>query len=59
MFNALNHPSPGYGVSVPLTGGYLPFNDVGFAGVAGFGFAENGDIELNRRVIQFGLRIVF
>jgi hypothetical protein len=59
MFNALNHPSPGYGVSVPNTGGYLPSNDVGNAGVAGFGFAENGDIELNRRVVQFGLRIVF
>jgi outer membrane receptor protein involved in Fe transport len=59
MFNALNHPSPGYGVSVPGTGGYLPSNDVGNAGVDGSGFAENGDIELNRRVIQFGLRIIF
>jgi hypothetical protein len=59
MFNALNHPSPGYGVSVPGTGGFVPSNDVGNAGVDGSGFADNGDIELNRRVIQFGLRIVF
>jgi hypothetical protein len=59
MFNALNHPSPGYGVTIPSTGGYVPSNDVGNAGVVGSGFADNGDIELNRRVIQFGLRIVF
>jgi hypothetical protein len=59
MFNALNHPSPGYGVSVPSTGGYVPVNDVGNAGVEGSGFADNSDIELNRRVIQFGLRVTF
>jgi hypothetical protein len=55
-FNVLNHPNPGFGVE---RGGYLPNKDVGNAGAVGAGFAENGDIELARRVVQVGLRIIF
>jgi outer membrane receptor protein involved in Fe transport len=55
-FNVLNHPNPGFGVE---RGDYLPNKDVGNAGAEGVGFAENGDIELARRVVQVGLRIIF
>jgi hypothetical protein len=55
-FNVLNHPNPGFGVE---RGNYLPNKDVGNAGVQGVGFAENSDIELARRVVQVGLRIIF
>lgn len=55
-FNVLNHPNPGFGVE---RGGYLPNKDVLNAGAAGAGFAENKDIELARRVVQVGLRIIF
>jgi len=61
-FNVLNHPSPGYGVNSNAAAGfgYLPSYFVDRdAGVSGGGFAENKDIEYARRVIQFGLRIVF
>jgi hypothetical protein len=60
-FNVLNHPNPGYGVpSNAVNGfGYLPDFFVEDAGVPGSGFANNKDIELARRVIQFGLRVVF
>lgn len=55
-FNVLNHPNPGFGVE---RGGYLPNKDVGNAGTTGAGFAEFGDIELARRVVQVGLRVIF
>jgi outer membrane receptor protein involved in Fe transport len=55
-FNVLNHPTPGYGV---VQSGYLPVIDVLQAGVSGAAFAENTDITLARRVIQFGLRLTF
>jgi hypothetical protein len=55
-FNVLNHPNPGFGVERGL---YLPNKDVGNAGNEGIGFAENGDINLARRVVQVGLRIIF
>ncbi|HYY94218.1 MAG TPA: TonB-dependent receptor, partial [Pyrinomonadaceae bacterium] len=55
-YNVLNHPNPGYGVN---QAGYLPDFFVEDAGVAGSNFADRGDIELARRVIQVGLRIVF
>ena len=55
-FNVLNHPNPGFGVE---RGNYLPNKDVGNAGNEGIGFAENKDIELARRVVQVGLRIIF
>jgi outer membrane receptor protein involved in Fe transport len=55
-FNVLNHPNPGYGVNAA---GYLPDFFVEDAGFAGSAFADNQDIELARRVVQVGLRIIF
>ena len=55
-YNVLNHPNPGYGVN---QAGYLPDFFVEDAGVPGSNFADKGDIELARRVIQVGIRVVF
>lgn len=52
-FNVLNHPQPGFGV---VANQQFPDN---FVEDAGFTFAEKGEMALARRVIQFGLRIVF
>jgi outer membrane receptor protein involved in Fe transport len=57
-FNVLNHPQPGYGVNT-TNSGYLPDFFVEDAGFPGSAFGENQDIELSRRVIQVGLRIIF
>ncbi|HEY2866290.1 MAG TPA: hypothetical protein VGJ02_04305, partial [Pyrinomonadaceae bacterium] len=56
MFNALNHPNPGFGVAA---GGTLPVTALFNAGAAGAAFHENSDISLANRVIQVGIRIVF
>ncbi|HKZ78921.1 MAG TPA: TonB-dependent receptor [Pyrinomonadaceae bacterium] len=58
FFNALNHPSPGYGDG-SLAGASLPDIFIGDASFEGSAFADKRDMELNRRVIQFGLRIIF
>jgi len=55
-YNVLNHPNPGYGVN---GAGYLPDFSVEDAGIPGSGFADKGDIELARRVIQVGIRVIF
>jgi hypothetical protein len=55
-FNVLNHPNPGYGVNA---NGYLPSIILDNAGIKGGGFADKGDINLARRVIQFGLRFIY
>ena len=55
-YNVLNHPNPGYGVNVA---GYLPDFFVEDAGVSPTTLADHGDIELSRRVIQVGIRIIF
>jgi len=55
-YNVLNHPNPGYGVN---GAGYLPDFFTEDAGIPGSGFADKGDIELARRVIQLGIRIIF
>jgi hypothetical protein len=55
-YNVLNHPNPGYGVN---GAGYLPDFSVADAGTPGAAFANNQDIELARRVIQVGIRIIF
>ena len=55
-YNVLNHPNPGYGVN---QAGYLPDFFTDDAGVPGSNFADRGDIELARRVIQVGIRIIF
>jgi hypothetical protein len=53
MFNALNHPNPGLGT---ISGTAVP--DI-FIDDAGSTYARHDEIELARRGIQFGLRIVF
>lgn len=55
-YNVLNHPNPGYGVN---SAGYLPDFFVEDAGNPGSGFANNQDIELARRVVQVGIRLIF
>ncbi|MEP6706482.1 MAG: carboxypeptidase regulatory-like domain-containing protein [Pyrinomonadaceae bacterium] len=55
-YNVLNHPNTGYGVNAA---GYVPDFFVEDAGIEGSAFAERGDIELARRVVQVGIRIVF
>ena len=55
-YNVLNHPNPGYGVN---QAGYLPDFFVEDAGIPGSNFADSGDIEFARRVIQVGLKIIF
>ena len=54
--NVLNHPNPGYGTNAA---GYLPNITPENAGRSGVGFDEFKDIELARRVVQFGIRLVF
>lgn len=56
LFNALNHPNPGYGVAAQST---LPDRWVDDAGVPGFRFNDRRDMELSSRRVQFGLRITF
>ncbi|MDT7540662.1 MAG: hypothetical protein QOE33_566 [Acidobacteriota bacterium] len=57
FFNALNHPQPGYGVT---RAGSLPTSILlENAGNAAAPFADNSQITLARRSIQFGLRISF
>jgi hypothetical protein len=55
-FNVLNHPNPGYGVNA---NGYLPNATLENAGKVGSSFNDFGDINLGRRVIQFGLRFIY
>jgi len=56
MFNALNHPNPGFGVA---SGGTLPVIALTNAGVNTASFNNPTDISLANRVIQVGLRVVF
>jgi outer membrane receptor protein involved in Fe transport len=58
MFNALNHPNPGYGFPGFETVD-TPDRFVEDAGLSGFAFADPQDMQLARRFIQFGLRIIF
>ncbi|MGH9947572.1 MAG: carboxypeptidase regulatory-like domain-containing protein [Pyrinomonadaceae bacterium] len=55
-FNAFNHPNPGVGVA---SGGSFGTINLTNAGVLGNQFANDTDITLANRVIQFGLRITF
>jgi hypothetical protein len=55
-YNVLNHPNPGYGVN---GAGYLPDFFVEDAGIPGSSFGQNSDIEMARRVLQFGIRLSF
>jgi outer membrane receptor protein involved in Fe transport len=56
LFNAFNHPNIGYGVTRNSS---LPSTFIENAGIVGGEFANNNRIPLARRVVQFGLRLVF
>jgi len=61
LFNALNHPNPGYGVTFVSS---LPdqfIEDASAGGGAGTfnGFNDKKAMELSSRRVQFGLRIIF
>jgi hypothetical protein len=56
--NVLNHPNPGYGTN-SAGAGYLPNATVENASLTGTGFANFKDIALARRVVQFGIRLIF
>jgi outer membrane receptor protein involved in Fe transport len=62
-FNVLNHPNPGYGINAQPanapSSGYLPSITLETAGVTGGGFNNFKDISLARRVLQFGIRLIF
>ncbi len=58
FFNVVNHPSPGYGDG-SLAGDSIPDIFIGDASFEGSAFADKNDMTLNRRVIQFGLRLTF
>ena len=55
-YNVLNHPNPGYGVNAA---GYLPNATLENAGLNSGGFNDFKQIELARRVVQFGIRLIF
>ena len=58
IFNLFNHPQPGYGttfVNETIPDSRNALN----AGLTGWAFNNYGEIEMARRVIQFGLRVIF
>lgn len=58
IFNVLNHSQPGYGTTFVNESIPASRNAVN-AGVNGFVFNNFEDIEMARRVMQFGLRVIF
>ncbi len=59
MFNALNHPTPGYGLPAFEVPDSVPDRFLEDAGVSGVAFADFNDMQFARRYIQFGLRVIF
>ena len=61
LFNALNHPNPGYGVAFSNTLPDTFIEDAGDGGTAGSfdGFNDRKAMELSSRRVQFGIRIIF
>jgi hypothetical protein len=53
LYNALNHPQAGFGVTRQTQLPDIQLED------AGFTFADPNQIDLARRVVQFGLRLIF
>jgi len=53
LYNALNHPQAGFGVTRNSQVPDIVLED------AGFTFADTTQVEQARRVVQFGLRLVF
>jgi hypothetical protein len=62
-FNVLNHPNPGYGVNAvggtATPNGYLPGGTLENAGLSTSGFNDRTKITYGRRVVQFGIRLIF
>jgi outer membrane receptor protein involved in Fe transport len=56
LFNALNHPNPGFGVSA---GASLPDTFLEDAGLVGARFNDKRDVELSSRRVQLGIKIIF
>src|SRR4030095_10415800 len=60
LFNALNHPNPGYGVAGESSLPDTFLEDAGLYGIAGtngVGFNDKRGMELSSRRVQFGIRI--
>jgi outer membrane receptor protein involved in Fe transport len=56
LFNALNHPNPGFGVAGESD---LPDTFIEDAGIIGSRFNDKRDMTLSSRRVQFGLRLTF
>ncbi len=61
LFNALNHPNPGFGVAGQDDLPDTVVEDAGLFGGAGslVGFNDKGAMTLSSRRVQFGIRIIF
>lgn len=61
LFNALNHPNPGYGFAVQHTLPDTTIEDASNRGAGGSlnGFNDRRAMELSSRRVQFGIRITF
>ncbi len=57
IYNLFNHPNPGYGSF--FNGDTVPNTFLTDASREGFAFNDFSDMELNRRIIQFGVRVIF
>jgi hypothetical protein len=58
MFNALNHPNPGVGFNA-APGGPVPNFFIEGVAAAGVAFADNGEVAMARRAMQFSLKLIF
>jgi outer membrane receptor protein involved in Fe transport len=56
MFNALNHPNPGFGVAGETD---LPDTFIEDAGIPGSRFNDKRDMTLSSRRVQLGIRLIF
>jgi hypothetical protein len=61
LFNALNHPNPGYGVAIESTLPDTVIEDAGNNGPGGSfnGFNDPRAMQLSSRRVQLGIRIIF
>ncbi len=58
MFNALNHPNPGVGFNA-APGGAAPNFFIEGVPAAGVAYADNGEVAMSRRAMQFSLKVIF
>jgi hypothetical protein len=59
VFNLFNHPNPGVGLASSVTAPAVPTTTIESASITGGAFHENRDIEYGRRIVQFGLKLIF